>query len=1103
MRVTLSTMSSKIVNNLDRLTTDLSRINDQISSGLQMSRLSDKPTSLASALGFRTTIVEIEQYTENINHGNNIITASESAYTQIKELAMTGKTLAIQAINGTLSQENFNAIAEQVDNLVTQSIALSNTQLNGKYIFGGYRTTGYTTEEPAPFLRDKGDGHWINGTTFDVNQTGYPLTGSVPTAAPELQDIADGDLLINDTSIGAVDMTTGATVTNGLNMDGANRLKSAVNGVSATTGVSARLTTLHAGAAATTGSSTTVTFTVNGIDVSLTTGGVSAAATAADVADAINAVKDQSGVAARVGDGSNGGAANAVVLYNMVQGDEDDIAVSGLSAAESTLTGLSDGTYSVGATANTGEISLASDETFVITSPNHTDDTMLDVFGLGGGGKGFVDDADDGTVIYGPRLGEDDLLINGVAVSPATNDGVSDIFADASAKAKAAAINAVSDETGVTATVIPARLDSSGAVTAGTEDEALTGTVTNTAIASGDLAVNDELLPAISAGAVTNGLNMDKAANAKAAFNSISSASGVSATLTTLHAGNAAGATGTTSVDFTLNGVSISLNTGGVSATATARDVVTAINDVAGQTGVSARVGDGTNGGPANAVVLYNTIPGNEKDIELASLSAAESSLIGLSDGTYDVATANTGEISLHSDADFSITSTTATNDSVLDELGLGKDNTGIRKYGSTPKYLDSGDLVINGVDIFAATTAIQDKDKDSALTDAINAKTSQTGVRATHDVYGNMILSAVDGRNLHIQTSAHALDVINLTGGDRDRVYYGTLQLSSERKFSLQSSKGEAANKYEPGFAAIGMSGGEAVTGEPDDVAGDGRIDVFSIHEQEGFVRYAGDRENDIAIKIGKTNTMTVSENGKTGLMDTGVFKALIDLREHLLGENYTEVTGINQAANTGVTLNSRETGLEPESLLPDEDLFSEGSFRVTVTDHDYSPARDAFVLIGVDPEVDTLDSVAGRIDAIPHISASWNDDGRLVIASEDPERYTIRLDDDSSNFLQAAGVDSEQMQQQAIENDMTALDSVISKLTDQISDFGARANRIDIQSNVYNSMRIATQENLSEVQDTDFTQAVMDLKTKQVAYQAALSAAAKTMQVSLVDYL
>ena len=58
-------------------------------------------------------------------------------------------------------------------------------------------------------------------------------------------------------------------------------------------------------------------------------------------------------------------------------------------------------------------------------------------------------------------------------------------------------------------------------------------------------------------------------------------------------------------------------------------------------------------------------------------------------------------------------------------------------------------------------------------------------------------------------------------------------------------------------------------------------------------------------------------------------------------------------------------------------------------------------------------------------------------------------------------------------------------------------------IQTEIYANLELANQTTLSEKQDTDLTKAILDLKSKEVAYQAALSAASKTMQLSLVDYL
>ena len=247
----------------------------------------------------------------------------------------------------------------------------------------------------------------------------------------------------------------------------------------------------------------------------------------------------------------------------------------------------------------------------------------------------------------------------------------------------------------------------------------------------------------------------------------------------------------------------------------------------------------------------------------------------------------------------------------------------------------------------------------------------------------------------------------------------------------------------------------------------------------------------------------MKVGENGKTGLADTTIFTTLKKLEDYLRGQNFTTVTGIHTATDTSKTLNSKSTGLEPESQLPSEDLFSAGSFTVAVTDNNYFPARTQAISIEINPDTDTLDAVAERLNGIPNISASWTSDGQLKIESDDPDRYKLALTYDNSNFLKATGVNFEFMQNQALFQSLDNLDALMDNLTEQISDFGARYNRIEVQSTIYSKMIISSKENLSEVQDTDMIKAIMDLKAKEVAYQAALSAAAKTMQLSLVDYL
>ncbi|MFW8601120.1 flagellin hook IN motif-containing protein [Desulfobacterota bacterium M19] len=1107
MRTTLNTIYAGIQNNLDRITTSMADINEQISSGSQLSRLSDNPVNLVSALRFRTTVAELKQFKGNITSGSNIIGASETAMTQMKSLALRAKTLAIQAVDPALSTDNRKALAAEVKNLFEQAVQLANTEENGKFIFGGERTNGYTAQEPAPFIKDKGDGYWINGNGHDMSG----LTSTVLNTAPV--DLAANDLLINGTDVGAVTLTPAGG--SGLNMQGAANLQTAIDGkIFGGTTMSSKLTTLVTATAATTDATAdgTISFDLNNRHISVTvTNGTTAAAINNAIVSAVEAEKDVTGVTAEIGDGTNGAAADVLILKNVEAGDENAINIANFSAGTTgSAINLANGSQAADATHNTGQITLSGDSSFsMTTSPNPPDDSILKQLGLDGGGKGDYDAAADGKLVYGYPLSSGDLRVNGILVPATTADGLSDIYAASSAAAKAAAINSLTTQTGVTARVDPAHVTAGGAVNSGTEETMLTGTVTNNTINANDLAINGTVLNnAINSGAVTNGLNMAKAFNAGTQINAISDTTGVKGLLTTLYAGSAATAPGPQALDFTLNGVSVALTTGGVSPAATASDIVSAINKLTTQTGVTARVGSGDNGGALNSVVLVNTESGDESNIDVAGLSAGETTLSGLSNVNQAVDNShNTGEISLASDAAFTVTSPTTSPpaDTIIQELGLSSQNgDGQIDYGSTPRFLDTGDLRINGVDIFTIPAKVSGKDATNVLLEAINSKTAATGVKGTRGADGSLQLTAVDGRNIHIQTSVHGEDITRLNGGveHRNRVYSGILQLRSDRKFILETVE-PTVNSTEPGLDALGMAGGTSVSGEPDDTKGDGRIDVFSIHDREGSVRYAGDRTGSLNIKIGKTNTMLVGDNGKTGIVDTTLFTTLKSLENSLENKNFTTVTGIHAAASTSQLLNSKVTGLEPASQLPSEDLFSAGTFKVTVTDHDYYPPRSVPMVISVDPATDSLDSVTSRIDGIAHVSADWNSDGKLVISSDDPERYTIALNDDSSNFLKATGTAPEFMQQQALGQDMDKIDSLMSKLTEQISNFGARANRINIQTQIYTDMEVSTKGNLSEVQDTDMIKAVMELKTKETAYQAALAAASKTMQLSLVDFL
>ncbi|MCK4860041.1 MAG: hypothetical protein KAS87_05740 [Candidatus Omnitrophica bacterium] len=50
---------------------------------------------------------------------------------------------------------------------------------------------------------------------------------------------------------------------------------------------------------------------------------------------------------------------------------------------------------------------------------------------------------------------------------------------------------------------------------------------------------------------------------------------------------------------------------------------------------------------------------------------------------------------------------------------------------------------------------------------------------------------------------------------------------------------------------------------------------------------------------------------------------------------------------------------------------------------------------------------------------------------------------------------------------------------------------------------MIFANTDRLSKIEDADMTEAIMELKAREFAYQAALSSSAKLMTLTLVDYM
>ncbi|MBG0818574.1 flagellar hook-associated protein FlgL [Planomonospora sp. ID82291] len=88
-------------------------------------------------------------------------------------------------------------------------------------------------------------------------------------------------------------------------------------------------------------------------------------------------------------------------------------------------------------------------------------------------------------------------------------------------------------------------------------------------------------------------------------------------------------------------------------------------------------------------------------------------------------------------------------------------------------------------------------------------------------------------------------------------------------------------------------------------------------------------------------------------------------------------------------------------------------------------------------------------------------------------------------------------------LSRDLTRLDTSIESMQSEVADVGARYNRVTQMRDTADTRILSLKSQLSDIEDIDLPNTIMELTLQQTAYQAALAATAKVVQPSLVDFL
>ncbi|MCZ0754412.1 flagellar hook-associated protein FlgL [Anoxybacillus sp. J5B_2022] len=151
MRVTQLMLTNNSLRNVSKSYDRLGVYQEQLSTGKKIQRPSDDPVVAMKGMYYRTSLTEIEQYQRNLSEVYTWMDNSESALDHTTQVLQRVRELVVQGKNGTLTPEDQQAIAREIEQLKSDLVQTANTKVAGKYIFNGTNIAqAPVTEQTSP-----------------------------------------------------------------------------------------------------------------------------------------------------------------------------------------------------------------------------------------------------------------------------------------------------------------------------------------------------------------------------------------------------------------------------------------------------------------------------------------------------------------------------------------------------------------------------------------------------------------------------------------------------------------------------------------------------------------------------------------------------------------------------------------------------------------------------------------------------------------------------------------------------------------------------------------------------------------------------------------
>jgi flagellar hook-associated protein 3 FlgL len=213
-RVTESSMTTKVLGDLQRTLARGQKLQSQISSGKQLNRPSDSPTGTVTSLQLRGEVRATQQHSRNADDGLGWLGTIQDTLGDMSTSVIRVRDLTLQGLSASSGPGEREALAVEVDNIRQTLIDQGNTKFMNRPVFGGttpgavaYDGSGKWVGNDSPTTRTVGPNAKVR---IDVTgQEAFGKDGDPTQLFAVLQNISDnlrsGDTDALGTSLGRLD----------------------------------------------------------------------------------------------------------------------------------------------------------------------------------------------------------------------------------------------------------------------------------------------------------------------------------------------------------------------------------------------------------------------------------------------------------------------------------------------------------------------------------------------------------------------------------------------------------------------------------------------------------------------------------------------------------------------------------------------------------------------------------------------------------------------------------------------------------------------------------------------------------------------------------